>query len=83
MKHLSGAQESLNEKVQLKPCETYELSKVQTPADYQAIANSSEALEGIEACMCVWIKQIEQVIIFVSSDFHKLRIKLNMLGICF
>ena len=57
----TGAQESLNEKVQLKPCETYELSRVQTPADYQAIANSSEALEGIEACMEVWIKQIEQV----------------------
>ncbi|XP_060585698.1 dynein axonemal heavy chain 5-like, partial [Ruditapes philippinarum] len=59
---LVGAQESLNEKVELKPCETYELSKVQSPADYQAIANSSEALEGIEACMCVWIKQIEQVL---------------------
>ena len=51
----------MNEKVQLKPCETYELSRVQSPADYQAIANSSDALEGIEACMEVWIKQIEQV----------------------
>ncbi|XP_053402509.1 dynein axonemal heavy chain 5-like isoform X4 [Mercenaria mercenaria] len=59
---LVGAQESLNEKVQLKPCETYDLSRVQTPADYQAIANSSEALEGIEICMGVWIKQIEQVL---------------------
>ena len=61
---ISGAQESLNEKVQLKPCETYDLSRVQTPSDYQSIANSSEALEGIESCMKVWIKQIEQVKLF-------------------
>ena len=61
-KLIPGAQESLHEKVQLKPCETYELSRIQTPADHQAIANSTEALEGIEACMEVWIKQIEQVL---------------------
>ncbi|XP_052816057.1 dynein axonemal heavy chain 5-like isoform X6 [Mya arenaria] len=59
---LVGAQESLNEKVQLKPCETYDLSRIQSPADYQAVANSTDALEGIEACMEVWIKQIEQVL---------------------
>ncbi|XP_052229952.1 dynein axonemal heavy chain 5-like isoform X5 [Dreissena polymorpha] len=59
---LVGAQESLNEKVQLKPCDTYDLSRIQTPAEYQAIANSSEALQGIEACMEIWIKQIEQVL---------------------
>lgn len=46
----------------LKPCETYELSKINTPADYQAVANSSEALEGIEQCMGVWLKQLEQVL---------------------
>ena len=57
-----GAQESLEEKVTLKPCETYDLSKIQTPADYQAVANSSEALEGIENCMNVWLKQLEQVL---------------------
>lgn len=59
---LLGAQESLEEKVQLKPCETYELSKINTPADYQAVANSSDALEGIEQCMGVWLKQLEQVL---------------------
>lgn len=59
---LVGAQESLEEKVTLKPCETYDLSKIQTPADYQAVANSSEALEGIENCMNVWLKQLEQVL---------------------
>ena len=57
----TGAQESLEEKVTLKPCDTYDLSKIQTPADYQAVANSSEALEGIENTMNVWLKQLEQV----------------------
>lgn len=52
----------MEEKVTLKPCETYDLSKIQTPADYQAVANSSEALEGIENCMNVWLKQLEQVL---------------------
>ncbi|GFO43348.1 dynein heavy chain 5, axonemal [Plakobranchus ocellatus] len=59
---LVGAQESLEEKVTLKPCEGYELRKVNTIADYQAVANSTEALEKIEECMKVWIKQIEQVL---------------------
>ena len=45
----------------LKPCETYELNKVNTIADYMAVANSTESLEKVEECMRVWIKQIEQV----------------------
>ncbi|XP_064611990.1 dynein axonemal heavy chain 5-like isoform X2 [Liolophura sinensis] len=59
---LVGAQESLEDKVTLKPCAMYDLSKIQTPADYMAVANSSEALESIEECLQVWIKQIEQVL---------------------
>ncbi|XP_048253391.1 dynein axonemal heavy chain 5-like isoform X2 [Haliotis rufescens] len=59
---LVGAQESLQEKVTLRPCEGYELSKIQTAGDYQAVANSSESLEAIESCMHVWVKQIEQVL---------------------
>lgn len=58
----SGAQESLEEKVTLKPCENYDLSKVNTTADYLTVANSTESLEKIEACMKIWIKQIEQVL---------------------
>ena len=57
----AGAQESLEEKVTLKTCEGFELRKVNTIADYQAVANSTESLEKIEECMKVWIKQIEQV----------------------
>ncbi|XP_012940947.1 dynein heavy chain 5, axonemal [Aplysia californica] len=59
---LVGAQESLEEKVTLKTCEGYELAKVNTIADYQAVANSTESLEKIEECMRVWVKQIEQVL---------------------
>ncbi|XP_025115342.1 dynein heavy chain 5, axonemal-like isoform X3 [Pomacea canaliculata] len=59
---LSGAQESLSDKETLKPCEGFDLSKVQTPHDYQTAANSSETLEKIEECMRSWSKQIEQVL---------------------
>lgn len=57
----TGAQESLSDKETLKPCEGFDLSKVQTPHDYQTAANSSETLEKIEECMRSWSKQIEQV----------------------
>ena len=57
----AGAQESLSDKETLKPCEGYDLSRVNTPQDYQAVANSTESLEKIEDCMRSWIKQIEQV----------------------
>ena len=56
-----GAQESLYEKVNLKPC-TMDLGLIMTPSDYQAIAASTEQLEIIEDCMSIWVKQIEQVI---------------------
>ncbi|CAI5780204.1 dynein heavy chain 5, axonemal [Podarcis lilfordi] len=59
---LSGAQQSLMEKVNLKKCETYDLKTLKGPADYLVASNSTETLERIEACMKVWIKQIEQVI---------------------
>lgn len=61
----SGAQESLEEKVTLKPCETYDLNKVNTIADYQSAANSTETLEKIEDCMKIWIRQIEQVLLIL------------------
>lgn len=58
---LGSAQESLGERVELKKCESYDLSKLHKAADYQAVANSTQDLETIEAIMAVWIKQIEQV----------------------
>uniref|UniRef100_A0A8B9HVU9 Dynein, axonemal, heavy chain 5 n=1 Tax=Astyanax mexicanus TaxID=7994 RepID=A0A8B9HVU9_ASTMX len=59
---LAGAQESLEEKVNLKECDTFDLKTLKSPSDYTAVANSPEALEKIEAYMRVWIKQIEQVL---------------------
>lgn len=35
----SGAQESLDGKVVLKPCETYDLRTIQTPSDCMSVAN--------------------------------------------
>ena len=59
-----GAKESLDEKVTLTPCGTYDLSTIRGPHDYQSVANSSGSLQAIEECIQVWIKQIDQVCIF-------------------
>lgn len=45
----------------LKECDTFDLRTLKGPSDYTAVANSTEAVEKIEACMKIWIKQIEQV----------------------
>jgi len=47
--------------VTFKECDTFDLRVLKGPADYMAAANSTETTEKIEACMKVWIKQIEQV----------------------
>ena len=47
--------------VNLKECDAFDLRILKGPSDYVAVANNTEALEKIEACMKVWIKQIEQV----------------------
>ncbi|KAL7984587.1 hypothetical protein Chor_003157, partial [Crotalus horridus] len=73
---LSGAQQSLMEKVVLKKCETYDLKMLKGPADFLAVANSMETVERIEACMKVWIKQIEQVI----AENNQLRKEADDLG---
>ncbi|KAF4103547.1 dynein axonemal heavy chain 5 isoform X1 [Onychostoma macrolepis] len=73
---LAGAQESLQEKVNLKECETFDLKTLKGPSDYTAVANSTEALEKIEACMKTWIKQIEQVL----AESDQLRKEADDLG---
>lgn len=47
--------------VTFKECDTFDLRVLKGPSDYVAAANSSETTEKVEACMKVWIKQIEQV----------------------
>nr|XP_046256822.1 dynein axonemal heavy chain 5 [Scatophagus argus] len=73
---LAGAQESLQEKVTLKECDTFDLRMLKGPSDYMAAANSSETTEKIEACVKIWIKQIEQVL----AESDQLRKEADDLG---
>lgn len=57
----SGAQETIDDKVTLKPCSTYDLKRIRSPADCASVASNTEALAAIEDCAAVWMKQIEQV----------------------
>lgn len=47
--------------VTLRECDTFDLRVLTGPSDYVAAAGSTETTEKMEACMKVWIKQIEQV----------------------
>lgn len=47
--------------VTLKGCDAFDLQVLKGPSDYVTAANSTESTEKIEACVKVWIKQIEQV----------------------
>nr|XP_034491996.1 dynein heavy chain 5, axonemal [Marmota flaviventris] len=59
---LSGAQESLKEKVSLQKCDIFELKSLKEPIDYLTVASNPETLEKVEGCVKVWIKQMEQVL---------------------
>uniref|UniRef100_A0A8B7TGY3 Dynein heavy chain 5, axonemal-like n=1 Tax=Castor canadensis TaxID=51338 RepID=A0A8B7TGY3_CASCN len=59
---LSGAQESLKEKVYLQKCDIFELKTLKEPLDYLTLASNPETLEKVEGCMKVWIKQTEQIL---------------------
>lgn len=58
---LIAAQDSLDDTVVLKECETIDLSEITTATDYINAANSSDALSKIEELIGIWMKQIEQV----------------------
>ncbi|CAL8289381.1 unnamed protein product [Merluccius merluccius] len=73
---LAGAQDNLQEKVNLTECEGFDLRTLRGPSDYMAVANSTEILERIEACLKVWIKQIEQVL----AESDQLRKEADDLG---
>jgi dynein heavy chain, axonemal len=59
---LQGAQESINERVILKPSDKYDLTQLKTANDYVNAAGNSEALSSIEEIVRVWTKQIELVL---------------------
>ncbi|OXB65197.1 hypothetical protein ASZ78_004954 [Callipepla squamata] len=73
---LSGTQQSLLEKINLKKCETYDLKNLKGPADYLMVANSTEGLERIEVCMKGWTKQIQQIL----AENDQLRKEADNLG---
>ncbi|XP_027953732.1 dynein heavy chain 5, axonemal [Eumetopias jubatus] len=73
---LSGAQESLKEKVNLQKCDIFELRTLKEPTDYLTLANNPETLEKIEGCMRVWIRQTEQVL----AENNQLRKEADDLG---
>ncbi|GAB1299283.1 Dynein axonemal heavy chain 5 [Apodemus speciosus] len=59
---LSGAQDSLKEKVNLQKCDIVELKSLKEPMDYLALASNPETVEKVECCMRMWIKQTEQIL---------------------
>ncbi|CAF0880138.1 unnamed protein product [Rotaria sordida] len=59
---LNSAQESINERILLKPCDKVDLTQIQNAADYVSIASNNESLASIEETMKIWIKQMEQVL---------------------
>uniref|UniRef100_A0A668AV41 Dynein axonemal heavy chain 5 n=1 Tax=Myripristis murdjan TaxID=586833 RepID=A0A668AV41_9TELE len=62
--------------VNLKECDTFDLRSLKGPSDYMVAANSTETTEKMEACMKVWIKQIEQVL----AESDQLRKEADDLG---
>ncbi|XP_030605476.1 dynein heavy chain 5, axonemal-like [Archocentrus centrarchus] len=73
---LAGAQESLQERVTLKECDTFDLRLLRGPSDYVSAASSTETVEKMKACMKVWIKQLEQVL----AESDQLRKEADDLG---
>ena len=58
---LNSAQESINERILLKPCDKVDLTQLQNAADYASVASNNESLASIEETMKIWIRQMEQV----------------------
>ncbi len=58
---LNNAQESINERILLKPCDQIDLTQIQNASDYVSMASNNENLAIIEETMKIWIRQMEQV----------------------
>lgn len=59
---LSGARQSLSEKVTLSPCQGVDVSSLTTPVGMMAAANSQDTVEALEVTMATWCKEIEQIL---------------------
>lgn len=58
---LKNAQESINDRILLKPCEKIDINQLQNAADYASIASNSESLTSIEETLRTWTRQMDQV----------------------
>ena len=59
---LNGAQESIDERIVLKPCERIDLAQINTSSEYLSLASSTESLGHVEDIFKVWMRQIEIVL---------------------
>lgn len=57
----SGANASMNDAIKLQPCDVIDVSSLEGPADYQALANNQDILSRLDDLVHSWCKQIEQV----------------------
>lgn len=62
-----GAHASVNEAIKLHPCNVIDVSSLEGPADYQALANNQEILSLLDDLVHSWCKQIEKVSYFTSK----------------
>ena len=62
------AQEWINQKIILRPCEGFDPSTLRGPSDYVQAANNVDTVQIVEECMSGWIKQIEQVIVRLACQ---------------
>ena len=51
----------MNEAIKLHPCNVIDVSSLEGPADYQALANNQETLSLLDELVHSWCKQIEKV----------------------
>lgn len=58
---LQNAQESLDDRIRLKPCERIHLEQLQNSADYLSMASNSENLQAMEETLKIWVQQMEKV----------------------
>uniref|UniRef100_A0A1I8FY30 Dynein heavy chain 5, axonemal n=1 Tax=Macrostomum lignano TaxID=282301 RepID=A0A1I8FY30_9PLAT len=59
---LNTAQETINDRVVLKPCTGFDLKRLKTITDINQAASQADSLAAVEECAASWMKQIEQVL---------------------
>ena len=58
----------MNDAVKLHPCDIIDVSALEGPSDYQALANNQDILSGLDDLVHAWCKQIEQVTLCINDN---------------